>query len=295
MSYQYDLSQRVKAISVFRQSEVQELESGDIVLSITYSNVVNQFICTSTGVVIRNIMKTKVPEHAYPRVVERIAEINTHRTVNTWYFELDYKTGRIAFRAFLHCAVFQPSVEILGSMLMNTSKMYHEFLDQLIDAIGWDADIEAALAGDAEALQRVSDGIKSDPDHYYDSCLRSKARSGVERARDLLNQIKGVEPEAPSSSPSQSNSSGGTGCYIATCVYGSYDCPQVWTLRRFRDQVLARNAMGKAFIRLYYAVSPHIVRIFGRYEPVRALWQHLLDKLVKCLNDKGYDSTSYHD
>ena len=25
------------------------------------------------------------------------------------------------------------------------------------------------------------------------------------------------------------------GCYIATCVYGSYDCPQVLTLRRFRD------------------------------------------------------------
>lgn len=24
------------------------------------------------------------------------------------------------------------------------------------------------------------------------------------------------------------------GCYIATCVYGSYDCPQVWILRRFR-------------------------------------------------------------
>ena len=26
-----------------------------------------------------------------------------------------------------------------------------------------------------------------------------------------------------------------SGCYIATCVYGSYDCPQVQTLRRFRD------------------------------------------------------------
>ena len=23
------------------------------------------------------------------------------------------------------------------------------------------------------------------------------------------------------------------GCYIATAVYGSYDCPQVWTLQRF--------------------------------------------------------------
>ena len=31
------------------------------------------------------------------------------------------------------------------------------------------------------------------------------------------------------------------GCYVATCVYGSYDCPQVWTLRRFRDNTLAET------------------------------------------------------
>ena len=31
------------------------------------------------------------------------------------------------------------------------------------------------------------------------------------------------------------------GCYIATCVYGSYDCPQVWTLRRFRTACLAKT------------------------------------------------------
>ncbi len=24
-------------------------------------------------------------------------------------------------------------------------------------------------------------------------------------------------------------------CYVAACVYVSYDCPQVWTLRPFRD------------------------------------------------------------
>ncbi len=34
------------------------------------------------------------------------------------------------------------------------------------------------------------------------------------------------------------NSGKKNGCYIATCVYGSYDCPEVWTLRRFRDDVL---------------------------------------------------------
>lgn len=31
------------------------------------------------------------------------------------------------------------------------------------------------------------------------------------------------------------------GCYVATAVYHSYNCPQVWTLRRFRDGVLAEH------------------------------------------------------
>ena len=35
------------------------------------------------------------------------------------------------------------------------------------------------------------------------------------------------------------------GCYIATCVYGSYDCPEVWTLRRFRDDTLAKSDAGE--------------------------------------------------
>lgn len=53
------------------------------------------------------------------------------------------------------------------------------------------------------------------------------------------------------------------GCYVATCVYGSYDCPQVWTLRRYRDYTLAETWYGRAFIHTYYAISPTIVRWFG--------------------------------
>lgn len=53
------------------------------------------------------------------------------------------------------------------------------------------------------------------------------------------------------------------GCHVATCVYGSHDCPQVWSLRRFRDDTLAKNIFGRAFIRTYYAISPTIVRWFG--------------------------------
>ena len=40
-------------------------------------------------------------------------------------------------------------------------------------------------------------------------------------------------------------SNSNNGCYIATCVYGSYDCPEVWTLRRFRDCTLEKTWYGR--------------------------------------------------
>ena len=53
------------------------------------------------------------------------------------------------------------------------------------------------------------------------------------------------------------------GCYIATSVYGSYDCPEVWALRRFRDDTLEKTFLGRGFITLYYSISPTLVKIFG--------------------------------
>ena len=85
------------------------------------------------------------------------------------------------------------------------------------------------------------------------------------------------------------------GCYVATAVYGSYDCPQVWTLRRFRDQVLAEKWYGRAFIRLYYAVSPTAVRLFGQTEIFQDFFRGVLDPWVADLQANGFDSTPYRD
>jgi hypothetical protein len=85
------------------------------------------------------------------------------------------------------------------------------------------------------------------------------------------------------------------GCYIATCVYGAYDCPQVWTLRRFRDQRLAATAVGRGLIRLYYAVSPHLVAAFGGGRRFRALCRGLLDPFVAHLRRQGLDGAPYTD
>ena len=85
------------------------------------------------------------------------------------------------------------------------------------------------------------------------------------------------------------------GCYIATAVYGSYDCPEVWTLRRFRDDTLDRTWYGRAFIRTYYAISPTLVRWFGRNSWFQALFRPMLDRLVARLRQNGVADTAYQD
>lgn len=100
----------------------------------------------------------------------------------------------------------------------------------------------------------------------------------------------GQETAASNSSPSSNN-----GCYIATCVYGSYDCPQVWILRRFRDDILDVTWYGRLFIKCYYAISPTLVNWFGNKKWFRILWKSSLDKIVESLKGKGVCDTYYND
>ena len=89
------------------------------------------------------------------------------------------------------------------------------------------------------------------------------------------------------------NSDSTGACYIATCAYGSYDCPEVWVLRRFRDDVLARSGFGKRFIRTYYSVSPKLVKAFGSSRRVRRIWRSCLDPLVSVLRKRGFSGDPY--
>lgn len=56
-----------------------------------------------------------------------------------------------------------------------------------------------------------------------------------------------------------SGSDSGTGCYIATMSYGSYNAPQVLILREFRDRFLDKFKAGRSFIAWYYRTSPPFV------------------------------------
>lgn len=93
----------------------------------------------------------------------------------------------------------------------------------------------------------------------------------------------------------EERSSPSGGCYVATAVYGSYDCPEVWTLRRYRDYSLAKTWYGRAFIYTYYAISPMLVKWFGETKWFKSMWKGKLDRMVKELQDKGFESTPYED
>ena len=96
-------------------------------------------------------------------------------------------------------------------------------------------------------------------------------------------------------SPAAPKFNGTQGCYIATAIYGSYDCPEVWTLRRFRDYTLDETLLGRIFIKVYYATSPTLVKWFGQSKLFKSLLRNHLDKLVTALHRKGYEDTPYND
>jgi hypothetical protein len=66
-------------------------------------------------------------------------------------------------------------------------------------------------------------------------------------------------------------------CFVATAAYGDPDAPEVEQLRSFRDRVLLTSAVGEAFVRAYYRVSPPFARLIAGRPALRRLVRRALD------------------
>ena len=103
-------------------------------------------------------------------------------------------------------------------------------------------------------------------------------------------QINVVKPHSVNISTS-SNSNNYTqkrseGCYVATMVYGDYDHSQVLALRRFRDNRLLTNMPGRIFVKLYYWISPKLVKILHNHKYINAGIRRILDKFISMTSPK---------
>lgn len=61
-----------------------------------------------------------------------------------------------------------------------------------------------------------------------------------------------------------------TNCFIATAAYGTQFAEELDTLRDFRDQILMRTGVGRAFIHFYYEKSPYYARLILQSPTARA-------------------------
>ena len=65
---------------------------------------------------------------------------------------------------------------------------------------------------------------------------------------------------------------------------------------------LAKNFYGRAFIKIYYALSPTAIKLFGKTKWFQHFWKkkldrmvYKLDRMVYKLNRLGFEDTPYND
>lgn len=183
----------------------------------------------------------------------------------------------------------------IGTAVVLTTILYKPFGDKARKGIADDVRFERIQAWTQwrRFLLEAKFNVEGTPMNMY-----TGEEKDLQELRQAYAEMKALKPgfEIPAmpelSKPAQQKKSG---CYVATAVYGSYDCPQVWTLRRYRDDILAQTWYGRAFIRTYYAVSPTLVKWFGDSAWFKKMWQGKLDRMVSRLQADGIADTPYQD
>lgn len=127
-------------------------------------------------------------------------------------------------------------------------------------------------------------------EHFPDSpaYLNTKALILIEGGRDRELGLKLMERAAqlaPRDITIQDNleklrSSQSSGCFVATAAFGSSQTWQVEILRRWRDQHLLSTPFGRAFVDIYYRLSPPIALMVRRHPQLRTVVRYLLNGVI---------------
>lgn len=118
--------------------------------------------------------------------------------------------------------------------------------------------------------------------------INKRIAEGIEEAKNPIRITHSQDKKNKTENDISEKASKGKkeGCYIATAVYGGYDCPQVMILRQFRDKTLTTTFFGRTFIKCYYFVSPWLVANFSHKQGFNRFFRTKLDRLVEKLKSR---------
>lgn len=182
--------------------------------------------------------------------------------------------------------------EVLNKIKLYIVKMYLSsfvYQRQSISVVGALNSLSAATGTKQWCINLIESTKKA----FVIELRQIAEKHNEEYIKAMIDELDPPKVEETNTQPETQKKSGG--CYVATAVYGSYDCPQVWTLRRFRDYSLALTWYGRLFITLYYAISPTLVKWFGDTNWFKKMWQGKLDRMVEKLQAEGFEDTPYED
>ena len=236
----------------------------------TAATAVNNCIESTYQLIKANIHHQAEKKKAILEVSERAKQISVlmFDSANQWMSGVDQRVKMNFAGQFLAATIASAGIE-------------KTLCEKLCIVFADDDEIMSSIAVNL-LKERLAEGVATD------------AKGEVDYIATILKYDPTYEPPknqtvADITKRAQSNTSSG-GCYIATCVYGS-----VWTLRRYRDDMLGTTWYGRLFIRVYYAISPTLVKWFGKTSWFKKLWQGKLDKMVAKLNGNGVENTPYQD
>jgi hypothetical protein len=99
----------------------------------------------------------------------------------------------------------------------------------------------------------------------------------------IANSDNGGSTSGGSNSGGGGGNSGTSSCYVATMVYGSSESDEVLVLRAFRDKILAKHKLGRAFILWYYNNSPSFVEKWESNSLMTRFIRAILNPIVRLI------------
>lgn len=76
------------------------------------------------------------------------------------------------------------------------------------------------------------------------------------------------------------------GCFIATATYENINAYEVLLLRRFRDNILKKNFVGRLGVNIYYLFSPYVAWLIGKSKIAKLFARGIINVIVKLVEKK---------